>query len=660
MENRRRARTAIDWCRPAAWALAGVLSAGAAGGAGPDAAEPADAAADARAAARFYSTATVTARPLATATAAVTVIDRDRIEASGARTVGELLRHAAGVWVVDGGTRGGFTTARIRGGDPNMTLVLLDGVPLNDVTDQVGGAVNLESLPAAGIERIEIVRGPAAQGFGLSSLGGVVNVVTDRGPREGRRWRAEVEAGDAAYARAGASLAAGSGGRRSLLSATWEEEAERIAEERFEQLGLLANLGLDLGPRAGLELGARLAGWEAADYPEASGGPALGSGELRRIDHAEASGRVELLLGRESRRPQRLVLSIARHEREVESPAIGFLVPAARESTTFTRTRAAWLGRAIAGDDAELRLGAGVDREEGDNRSRLLLPPEAGGEIAGDYAHSRTLGHAFAETTLARGDWTVEASARLDAAEGFGPEWSPRLGASVRPGGGPTRLHASAARAFKLPSFFALASPPALGGNPDLAPERSRGIDLGVERSFAAAGLGLDLTVFYQRYDDLIDFDFGSFRHLNRARVESRGAELTWAWTPAASLLIEGNLTWNRAEDLETSQPLRHRPEVFGGVRLDWRPGPDLSLRLESRATSSQHDEQIPVPGRDTVPGYRVTSAGAGWRFAPGWELTARIDNLLDAGYETAIGFPGPGRSLRLGLRFSGAEGVER
>jgi outer membrane cobalamin receptor len=174
-----------------------------------------------------------------------------------------------------------------------------------------------------------------------------------------------------------------------------------------------------------------------------------------------------------------------------------------------------------------------------------------------------------------------------------------------------------------------------------------------VQRTSAAAGLDVDLTVFYQRYDDLIDFDFATFRHVNRARVESRGAELTWTWTPAASLLIEGNLTWNEAEDLATSEPLRHRPEVFGGVRLDWRLRPDLSLRLENRAVSSQHDEQIPVPERDTVPGYQVAGAGAGWRFAPGWELTARVDNLLDADYETAIGFPGPGRSLRVGLRFS-------
>src|SRR6185295_11636346 len=76
-------------------------------------------------AATFYSTATVRERPLSSATGSVSVLDREAIEASGARTVADLLRFVPGVDVTSGGTRGGLTTAQIRGGDPNFTLVLL-------------------------------------------------------------------------------------------------------------------------------------------------------------------------------------------------------------------------------------------------------------------------------------------------------------------------------------------------------------------------------------------------------------------------------------------------------------------------------------------------------------------------------------------------------
>src|SRR5215218_3192115 len=73
--------------------------------------------------ATFYSTATVAERPLSSATGSVSVLDRAAIEASGARTVGELLRFTPGVDVTGNGTRGGLATAQIRGGDPNFTLV---------------------------------------------------------------------------------------------------------------------------------------------------------------------------------------------------------------------------------------------------------------------------------------------------------------------------------------------------------------------------------------------------------------------------------------------------------------------------------------------------------------------------------------------------------
>src|SRR5437773_8230634 len=129
----------------------------------------------------FYETATVVARPLPSASASVTVVEAAEIEASGARSVGELLQGMPGLHVLRSGGRGGVTYAGIRGGDPNFTLVLLDGVPLNDSTDPQGGAVNLEELPAALVERLEVVRGPLCSFYGPSGLAGVVQLFTRRG-----------------------------------------------------------------------------------------------------------------------------------------------------------------------------------------------------------------------------------------------------------------------------------------------------------------------------------------------------------------------------------------------------------------------------------------------------------------------------------------------
>ncbi|HEV2853866.1 MAG TPA: TonB-dependent receptor [Thermoanaerobaculia bacterium] len=600
----------------------------------------------------FYSTATVVERPLSSATGSVTVLDREAIEATGARTMADVLRFLPGLDVTTNGARGGLTTAQIRGGDPNFTLVLLDGVPLNDPTYQVGDVYNLEGLPAAAVERVEVVRGPLSSFYGSTGLAGAVNIVTRQGQDGPPAVELQAMAGDASFRQGQGSVSGSAGKATYYLGGTWEEEEHRVADERFRQSNVQANLALPLGAlgKSRFQLKTRWADWRGDDYPDASGGPVYGSGELRRSDHEEASLASELAFG-----AQKLTLALYRHDRDTDSPAVFPQVPPSVETTRYTVARAGWAS--TLHDARGVRLSAGVDvqREKGENDSVLLLPPEFGGEVRGDYEITRTLPGAFAELVVDRGAFVFEAGSRFDVPEDGARQWSPRLGVSFRPGNGPTRFHASAGRAWKQPSFFALASPPQLGGNPDLRPEKVLGGDLGVDRHFAAASLDTGLTVFYNRYEDLIDFDFETFTHLNRSEVEAQGVEATLGWTPIESFSLSANTTWQQVEDLTTQSPLRHRPRWVGGLRIDWRPWDRLTLQLDTQATARSFDEQIPVPERDTVPGYAVAGLAGTWRLKGPWEIRGRIDNLTDRQYETLIGFPGPGRSVRIGLRYGGS-----
>ncbi|HEY4574978.1 MAG TPA: TonB-dependent receptor, partial [Thermoanaerobaculia bacterium] len=519
----------------------------------------------------FYSTATVRERPLSSATGSVTVLDREAIAASGARTAADLLRFVPGLDVTTNGTRGGFTTTQIRGGDPNFTLVLLDGVPLNDPTYQVGDAFNLEGLPAFAVERIEVVRGPLSSFYGSTGLSGVINIVTRSGQTGPPAVEAEALGGDASLRLAQGSLSGSLGAATYFLGGTWEQEEHRVAAERFRESNVHANLAVPLGGTR-LQVRTRYANWNGDDYPDASGGPVYGSGELRHSSHQEASLSADLAFGGAGGDRDKLTFALYRHDRDTDSPAVFPQVPPSVESTRYTVARAGWSSALYTGGGLRWSAGVDVQRESGDNASVLLLPPQFGGRVEGDYSITRTLPGAYTELIAERGDAVYELGLRLDVPEDGANQLSPRLGVSWRPGEGPLRLHASAGRAWKQPSFFALASPPALGGNPALRPEKVLGGDLGLEREFSSGRASVGLTAFYNRYTDLIDFDFDSFLHVNRAEVTARGVEGTASWNPRASLSFQLNATWQEVEDLKTHVELRHRPKWVGGARMDWRP----------------------------------------------------------------------------------------
>jgi vitamin B12 transporter len=248
-----------------------------------------------------------------------------------------------------------------------------------------------------------------------------------------------------------------------------------------------------------------------------------------------------------------------------------------------------------------------------------------------------------------RGSVLFDLALRVDAASGDSVQLHPHAGVVWRPGGGTTRLHVSGGRASKLPSFFALSSPAALGGNPALEPERTIGGEAGVATTLAGGRLELGAAYFLHEYRDLVDFDFDLFLHVNRAEVRTQGTELTVAWKPHRSLDLRAQATYVNAEDL-SGAPLLYEPHWLGSGRLTWRPHERLVLRIDLRAVSRYLDRQLTVPNRDTVDGRGLLGLAASWRAGRGLTLRARADNLADRSYETLIGFPGPGRSLWAGL----------
>ncbi|GFO63510.1 TonB-dependent receptor plug domain-containing protein [Geomonas paludis] len=113
-------------------------------------------------------------RPASQTAENITVVTAEEIAALNAHTLPEILYSITGVQLEIIGTPGTNTNIEIQGSDFDHVLVLIDNVPINSLADNFP---DLAAIPAAIIDRIEIVKGAASSSWG-SALGGVINVIT--------------------------------------------------------------------------------------------------------------------------------------------------------------------------------------------------------------------------------------------------------------------------------------------------------------------------------------------------------------------------------------------------------------------------------------------------------------------------------------------------
>ena len=102
--------------------------------------------------------------------AGVVVADRPAIEQRQPSSLLDVLEDLPGVRAFSTGGPGGGSFLSIRGGEPNFTIVLLDGVRLNDPTNSAGGAFDFALLDPMAVERIEVVRNAASAVHGSDAL----------------------------------------------------------------------------------------------------------------------------------------------------------------------------------------------------------------------------------------------------------------------------------------------------------------------------------------------------------------------------------------------------------------------------------------------------------------------------------------------------------
>ena len=612
-------------------------------------------------------TASPTPRPVDAVASHVTVLSGDRLRALGVRSLADALRDVPGVAVVRNGSFGAVTSIFLRGGESDYTLVLVDGVQVN----QAGGGFDFAALTIDNVERIEIVRGPSSALYGSDAVAGVIHVITRTGRgaphgtltfQGGAFGRQDVAADFlAGTARAGYSLAVARRSTDGVLDFNNGNVSTVVSGN--------ARLLPDDQTRVGVSV--RVTAREY-HYPTDGSGATVDRNAFTFTDATIAQLSVTRLLS--DRFSLEALVGI--HDTDggtddaQDGPAdtLGF----------YSFTSLSHFRRATGELRGHLRLEsavitAGVEIEEERQRSFTESASQFGPSTG--RSESQRGNQAFF-LHLAGGSSRVSfnAGGRLENNERFGQIVSWQAGATWRaPGSSRTRLRASVGRAIKEPTFFENFATGFAVGNPNLDPERSFSWEAGVDQGLFSEVVTASATFFGQSFDDLIQYtsspNAGDPNFFNVAAATARGIEVDLA---ARAGRFSGGLafTWldtevtNAGFDQGAGAPfveggdLLRRPDRTLSVRgamvgAVW----DVSASLSMVGRRSDRDFSTFPATPVTLPPYSLLSLGGEWRIfgggggRPSLAIQLRGENLLDESYEEVLGFSAPGRGLYVGGR---------
>ena len=615
-------------------------------------------------------TATRVPTPLDQVPAGVTVIDRATIEAQGYTTLADALQTVPGARLVQLGGPGQQASFFVRGANSNGVLVMRDGVPINDPSDP-GGAYNFGEANLDDVERIEVVRGPLSGLYGSGATGGVVNIITRQG--QGALHGDGLIAGGYPRAVLGQANFSGSQGKwdynlsaqsRSdqLFDVTPQRETTVYTGHRDGYRGQLGDLNLGYTPVPGTRIGLEVRGERSV----------FGFGQIGFND-PNATGRDTSLFGRlgvtstlfNGALETSLQLGALRHDRNYADP----FSPAFPQGT-FGDSR--YRGERESFDWAntihlpDLGPARQVDFTFGyehlsDQASVNVNTPSGGfpyQQSLSAHADSDS-GYAGLQALL----WqrlTVSAQGREEATTLAGSALTGRVGAVFAVPEIWSRLKASYGTAFLAPSLYDRYGVDSYGyqGNPALRPERSQGMDAGVEVDlpFSKPVATVSATYFENWFRDLIEYQFAPVDTVvNVARARASGVELAVTLQPAPWASVTATYTYTDARDTGTGTLLLRRPLNAASVTAALHPVPALTIAPALIYTGSFLDFLVDNAGQSTnvglSPSGLIANLNVEYRVRPGITLFAWALNIGNSRFEPASGFQTPGASVLAGVR---------
>jgi vitamin B12 transporter len=569
----------------------------------------------------------------------VVVIDRDRIRATSADSLEDLLRREGGIQLSRNGAPGQNASVLIRGSGASNTLVLIDGVRIGSATL---GQTDLSTVSLAQVERIEILRGPGSSLYGADAIGGVVNIVTRRG--EGALYvHGNAAVGNRASGEAYAAASGAQGGFDYALSLSGET-SNGVSAVRPGDLFGLYNPDDDGFSRYGLQLAGGYS-WRPGQRIGLSYNASQNRSQFDSAEYPPPSFLPDPSLDFRNRTTTQL--TTLQYQGDVATDWVALLrgsyqsdrlSSGANVISRYDTTRRQITAQATWTPSAQHQWVGAVD---------LLTESISSTEYSAPDRDNTGLVLGY---TGRFGAQKLQADLRWDHNSVYDDQTTGKLGwgMDVAPG---WSLRAVAGTAFRAPTFNDLYFPNF--GVVTLLPERSRSVEAGL--NYQAEQTSVAATAYYNKVSDLIGYqadpslcppglNFGCAGNTARALLQGLTIQGLQQW---GSFQFTLALDWLNAKDSDTGQTLPRRAANQQTFAVDWNEGP-WQLGGTVLRVSTRPDAGV------LLPAYALLNLNARWRFQRFWQVEARLQNAFDKDYQPARDYQDAGRQFWLGLRYDG------
>ncbi|MBN2647280.1 MAG: TonB-dependent receptor [Thiotrichales bacterium] len=551
------------------------------------------------------------------------IIDSATLQAKHYTTLLDALREVPGISFTRNGPTGTSTSLFLRGSNNNRTLVLLDGVRLNDPASTNGA--NFTSISLNNIERIEIIKGAQSGVWGADAAAGVINLISKKTPGQ----KLQLESG-AYQTRKGAY-------NGQFLFGQEQQHSLRLGAERLLSDGFTAQV-----PEGG-DIDTYEADGIAQTHLNAQLDFALDNNQrlILSHNHTDTYGEYDGFKAPDSQKRYQnrtglstLIWRNPQHEVRLEqSRFISEQLDEGNPDHVTGLTQALNLKQQLG----QWVLGANYTRNQADS-NKYSWSQGQNQQLSG-RSHSHALFSTYAHQL---GAWQFNEALRWDHFDSFGSQFTGKFGASYA-FNTQHRLSANFGTAFNAPSLIQIINP--FGApNSDLEPEKTR------EASLSYQWRSLSLTYFDKNVRNLIDGEFGAdgYRFLNiDGTTQIKGVELGWQHR-VNSLDLQLNYTHLQSKTAN-GEPLARRPKDQVNLAINWFIDPQWDLNLHALYIGERRPSAFDGLAKSTQY-YAVVNSVLNYQANQQTQLYLKLDNLFNQRYQVVDGFATAERSAYLGV----------